>query len=629
MRRTLLLGLVVLVFSVLQAQEFGSLKGKVTDEKGNPIAYAAVLVESTKLGTNTTENGEYIIINIPVGKYTITVLQMGYQTKKFENIQIKLGKETILNAELQKVAVELEEFKACEKLASPASFRGGRSNEVQYSMSSISVQGSGGDMAYQNWNTEDYGLINENKFLLSTDNPLSTFSIDVDAASYANCRRYFTKWNQLPPKDAVRIEEFINYFDYDYPNPKGKHPFSITTEYSETPWNKKHKLLHIGIQGKKIDENQAPPSNLVFLLDVSGSMDSPDKLQLVKKAFKMLVKQLREEDRVAIVVYAGAAGLVLESTPGHEKSKIIEAIDRLNAGGSTAGGAGIQLAYKVAEENLLKRGNNRVILATDGDFNIGTSSDAELVRMMEEKRNKGIFFTILGFGTGNYKDNKMEQIADNGNGNYFYCDNILEAKKVFVHELGGTLHTIAKDVKIQIEFDPTKVKAYRLIGYENRLLDKEDFNDDKKDAGELGAGHTVTALYEIIPAEISDDEFLPKVDDLKYQKTKISKNASKNNELATIKFRYKKPKEDTSILITKVIDSSSTPLNKSSENFKFSASVAEFGMILRDSEFKAEATIDNVLMLAKQSMGKDSFGYRSEFLRLVKISEELIESNSE
>ncbi len=348
------------------------------------------------------------------------------------------------------------------------------------------------------FNTEQYDHIQENGYLEAMSNPLSTFSIDVDTASYSNVRR-FINGSQLPPTDAVRIEEFINYFNYDYPQPDGEHPFSITTEVSTAPWNPAHKLVHIGLQGQQVDKTELPDSNLVFLFDISGSMNDANKLPLLKQGFRLLVEQLTERDRVAIVVYAGAAGLVLPSTSGAEKATILEAIDRLEAGGSTAGGAGIQLAYGQAKENFIPNGNNRIILATDGDFNVGASSDGELVRMIEEKRDDGIFLSILGFGTGNYKDSKMEKLADKGNGNYAYIDTIREAKKVLVSEMAGTLLTIAKDVKIQIEFNPTKVQAYRLIGYENRLLAKEDFTDDSKDAGELGAGHTVTALYEIIP----------------------------------------------------------------------------------------------------------------------------------
>ena len=464
------------------------------------------------------------------------------------------------------------------------------------------------------FNREGYNAIYENQFVEAVQHPLSTFSIDVDAASYSNIRRFISS-NQLPPKDAVRIEEMVNYFTYDYPEPGRKHPFSVTTEVSSAPWNPAHRLAHIGIQGRHIPTRHLPPSNLVFLLDVSGSMNSPDKLPLLKSAFRLLVEQLRPEDRVAIVVYAGAAGLVLPSTPGSRKDDIFRVLDRLAAGGSTAGGAGINLAYEIARQNFKKSGNNRVVLATDGDFNVGVSSDGALVRLIEEKRKSGIFLTVLGFGTGNLQDAKMEQLADKGNGNYAYIDNIREARKVLVNEMGGTLVTIAKDVKIQIEFNPVHVKAYRLIGYENRMLQKEDFNNDKKDAGELGAGHTVTALYEIIPPGV--DTPMSNVDPLKYQTTQIRSDAYVNPELLTVKLRYKRPDGDTSRLIERPVSDDDLSLEQTSNNFRFSASVAEFGLLLRDSEFKGAASYDRVVRLARASQGEDREGYRGEFIRMV------------
>ncbi|GAB4474722.1 MAG: VWA domain-containing protein [Thermoflexibacter sp.] len=465
-----------------------------------------------------------------------------------------------------------------------------------------------------NLNTEEYSKIIENQFQTPKHAPLSTFSIDVDKASYANSRRMIVS-GQIPYKDAIRIEEFVNYFDYEYPNPTGEHPFSITTEVSSCPWNPENQLVHIGLQGKKLDYTKLAPSNLVFLIDVSGSMAGENRLPLLKSSLKLLINELSEKDKIAIVVYAGAAGLVLPSTPASEKSQIIKVLDKLEAGGSTAGGQGIKLAYQVAKENFIADGNNRIILATDGDFNVGVSSTSELVRLVEEKRKEGIFLTLCGFGMGNYKDDRMEEIAKNGNGNYFYIDNINEAKKVFVKEMRATLFTIAKDVKIQVEFNPTKVQAYRLIGYENRMLKDVDFNDDKKDAGELGAGHTVTALYEIIPAGVKS-EYLKSVDDLKYQSNQNT-NVANNDELMTIKFRYKKPSEDTSQLMTHVLKDKSKKLEETSDNFRFSASVAEFGLLLRDSEFKGNANYDQVISLAKGAKGNDSEGYRAEFIRLV------------
>jgi len=472
------------------------------------------------------------------------------------------------------------------------------------------------------FNTEDYDHIIENKFLASVQNSLSTFSIDVDEASYSNVRRYLNE-GSLPPAGAVRIEEMVNYFDYSYPQPAGTDPFSVNTEIAACPWNDQHRLIHIGLQGKEIAQDKLPASNLVFLIDVSGSMDEPNKLPLVQSSLKMLTNQLRENDRVAIVVYAGNAGLVLPSTNGSNKTKIKEAIDDLRAGGSTAGGAGIQLAYKIAQQNFITGGNNRIILATDGDFNVGASSDDELVQMVEKERKSGVFLSVLGFGMGNYKDNKMQQLADKGNGNHSYIDNINEARKVLVNEFGSTLFTIAKDVKIQVEFNPAAVQAYRLIGYENRLMANEDFNNDVKDAGELGSGHTVTALYEIIPAGVKDD-FTQSVDPLKYQSNDKKITNGNSNEIMTIKLRYKKPDDSTSMLIVHTVNDSKTELVNTSDNFRFAAAVAEFGMLLRSSAFKQESSYLQVINLAKSAKGKDENGYRAEFINLVQAATSLV-----
>ncbi len=438
------------------------------------------------------------------------------------------------------------------------------------------------------FNTEEYGRITENEFLEASNNPLSTFSIDVDTASYSNVRRFLNQ-GQLPPSDAVRIEELINYFKYDYPQPEGDHPFSITTELATCPWEPAHKLVHIGLQGRRVSLEQAPPNNLVFLIDTSGSMDEPDKLPLLKSGFKLLTDQLREQDRVAIVVYAGSAGLVLPSTQGRNKTEITAAIDKLEAGGSTAGGEGIRLAYEIARKNLIAQGNNRVILATDGDFNVGVTSDGELVRLIERERESGVFLTVLGFGTGNIKDSKMELLADKGNGNYAYVDTIREARKVLVSGLGGTLNTIAKDVKIQIEFNPAKVQAYRLIGYENRLMRAEEFNDDKKDAGELGAGHSVTALYEIIPVGVGAK--LPAVDPLRYQSRNARPEAFAGDELMTVKLRYKGPKDAASAMLAKSMMDEDTGAASASENIRFAAAVAEFGIVAAGFEVQRQIVI--------------------------------------
>lgn len=466
-------------------------------------------------------------------------------------------------------------------------------------------------------NTEEYNHIYENSFQEVMQNPLSTFSIDVDKASYSNVRRYLND-GQLPPADAVRIEEMINYFHYDYPQPAGEHPFSIYKEVAPCPWEKDHLLVHIGLQGKSINYEDLKPCNLVFLIDVSGSMDEPNKLPLVKKSLSMMLEHLNPEDKVAIVVYAGAAGLVLPSTSVEERDEIEEAISELNAGGSTAGGEGLQLAYKTAAENYIRNGNNRVILCTDGDFNVGVSSTSELVRFIEEKRQEDIYLTICGFGMGNYKDGRLEEISNAGNGNYFYIDGEQEAEKVFVRELRANLFTIAKDVKIQVEFNPNTVQAYRLIGYENRMLAKEDFNDDKKDAGELGAGHTVTALYEIVPkGKLYHGR---KVDALKYQK-RVNKTDVSSNDLLTVKLRYKPIKSEMSNLLSETIskaDISNTPTN----NFRFSAAVAEFGMILRNSEYKGNATIEQLTDLAHSALQNDS--EKEEFLELAKEAKRLM-----
>jgi Ca-activated chloride channel family protein len=465
------------------------------------------------------------------------------------------------------------------------------------------------------FNTEEYDRIVENPFLSVVANPLSTFSIDVDRASYSNVRRFISQ-GMRPPIDAVRVEEFVNYFPYDYPEPLGAHPFSITTEVGASPWRPEHRLMRIGLKGRSTGVADLPPSNLVFLLDISGSMSTPDKLPLLKAAFRLLVNELRPEDHVAMVVYAGAAGLVLPSTPGDRKTEMLDALEALDAGGSTAGGAGIRLAYDVARENYIPGGNNRVILATDGDFNVGTSSDAELVRLIEEKREQGTFLTILGFGTGNLKDAKMEQLADHGNGNFAYIDNLMEARKVLVTEMGGTLLTIAKDVKIQVEFNPSLVAAYRLIGYENRLLRAEDFSDDTKDAGELGAGHTVTALYELIPVGVDTDVAIRGVDSLRYRSTGDILPTGGSHELGFVKLRYKEPESETSRLIEHpVVDEGGA----ASRDFYFATAVAGFGMLLRDSEYVGPWTLTDVLATARHALGADPHGYRAEFVRLVEM----------
>ncbi|AUC81270.1 VWA domain-containing protein [Lacinutrix sp. Bg11-31] len=455
-----------------------------------------------------------------------------------------------------------------------------------------------------------YEEIVENNFEITKSNSLSTFSIDVDKASYSNIRRMINN-GQAIPADAVKIEEMVNYFDYNYPQPIGEHPFSINTELAVTPWNAQTQIVKIGLQGKTYKNDELPASNLTFLIDVSGSMSAQNKLPLLKGAFKLLVNQLREQDKVSIVVYAGAAGVVLEPTSGNNKETILNALDNLQSGGSTAGGAGINLAYKLAEKNFKKKGNNRVILATDGDFNVGESSDKSMKKLIEDKRKSGVFLSVLGFGYGNYQDSKLEILADKGNGNHAYIDTMQEAQKVFGKEFGGTLYTIAKDVKIQVEFNPKKVQAYRLIGYENRLLEDEDFVDDTKDAGELGSGHTVTALYEVIPVGVKS-EYIKNVIDLKYTKVEVNKNFS--DELFTVKFRYKNPDGKKSI---EMVHIQKDELKEASEGLKFASAVALFGMQLRESSYFNKTTIEDVIALAENGRGVDKLGYRAEFIRLI------------
>lgn len=604
--------LVVIFSNILFAARTGKISGKVTDqETGEELPGVNVIVESDTLGAATDINGVYTILNVPPGTYAIQVSYVGYGSVKLNDVEVVSDSTTILNFQLQQSTFQMEEIVVTAQRA-----------VIQHDMAmSMSVIVDGLPESYIRHNTEEYDKIYENTFFDVIKSPLSTFAADVDAASYTNARRFIMQ-DQLPYKDAVRTEEFINYFVYDYEQPTNEHPLSINLEYSDCPWNDNHKLIHIGLQGKKLSKEEQKPSNLVFLLDVSGSMDSPKKLPLLKRSFKLLVEQLSPEDKIAIVVYASSTGLVLPSTSGDEKTEILEAIDQLHAEGSTAGGAGIQLAYKVAKENYMEEGNNRVILATDGDFNVGISSTSELVRFIETKRDEGIFLTVLGFGTGNYKDNRLQELADRGNGNHAYIDNILEAKKVLVSEITSTLYTIAKDVKIQVEFNPIKIKSYRLVGYENRMLEDKDFEDDTKDAGEIGAGHTVTALYEVA---LTNQKDLLEKNELKYQEMKIKDVAFNSNEILTVRIKYKDPDAEKSIEISKVLDNDPIQLEKSSDNFRFSSAVAQFAMILRDSEFKGSANIESVLDMAEDATAEDVYGYRDEFLDLVERAKILLD----
>ncbi|MEJ6981120.1 von Willebrand factor type A domain-containing protein [Pedobacter sp. P351] len=605
MKRILFSIILLFVVFTLQAQK---ITGIVTDAKDKqPLIGATVNVKNSTISTATNSNGKYSI-KLTVDNAVLVFSYIGYKSK-----EVKIGKDTIINVSLNPSNSTLEEAVVIGYGTEKKDLTGSVAGVMNQSSAKLYIRGGAAD-----FNTESYNGINENRFFQARQTPLSTFGIDVDAASYSNVRRYINNGN-LPPVDAVRIEEMINYFSYEYPQPQNNDPFSVNTEISSAPWNHQHRLVRIGLQGKKIPLTNLPASNLVFLIDVSGSMNQANKLPLVKSSIKLLVDQLREKDKVSIVVYAGAAGLVLPATSGERKQTIKNALDALQAGGSTAGGAGIKLAYKIAMENIVKGGNNRVILASDGDFNIGVSSDGEMQRLIEDKKKSGIFLTVLGYGMGNYKDSKMETLADKGNGNYAYIDNITEARKVLVNEFGGTLFTIAKDVKLQIEFNPKKVQYYRLIGYENRLLNKEDFNNDKKDAGDLGSGHSVTALYEIIPVGVKS-KFKESVDDLKYQNNSTDIKTPYGNELFTVKLRYKTPTGNTSKLIEKSVLDKNIDWDKTSKDFKFSAAVAGYGMLLRDSEFLQETNYPKVISWAKSGLGDDEEGYRNEFVQLVKSS---------
>lgn len=606
--KAMMLGLLIAIISLgaVNAQTL-TVKGKVTDAAdGSGITGCTVLVKGTTRSTITNVDGEYTIRANKGEKLIFSYI--GYETQT-----VKVTSER-LNITMQANSQILEECVVVGYgMQKQVSMCGAVSNIIPGIMTR---------RAYTyDMNMEEYKNIEENGFKKVNENPLSTFSIDVDAASYSNMRRYLNR-GELPPADAIRTEELINYFSYNYPQPTGKDPVKITTEIGSCPWNKNHRLVRIGLKAKEIPTEKLPVSNLVFLIDVSGSMYGPQRLGLVQSSLKLLVNNLRDADRVAIVVYSGSAGERLPSTSGSDKQKIREAIDELTAGGSTAGGEGIKLAYKIAKKNFVKGGNNRIILCTDGDFNVGVSSNEGLENLIEQERKSGVYLTVLGYGMGNYKDSKMQILAEKGNGNHAYIDNLQEANRVLVNEFGATMHTVAKDVKLQIEFNPSQVQAYRLIGYESRLLKDEDFNNDAKDAGEMGAGHTVTAFYEVVPAGV-ESNFVNKVDDLKYQK-KVKpalQPATGSKELLTVKLRYKAPDEDVSKkLELPLVDSKG---NNVSSDFRFAAAVAMFGQLLRDSDFKGDATYAQVIAMAKTALDNDERGYRREFLRLVETADGL------
>lgn len=657
-RIVLVIASIMLINMNIWAQSSKTLTGMVYDENQQPfIGVLVQSVEETAIKTMTNGDGQYTLV---VGNKTknIEFSLIGYLKTR-----LKVTTGTMPDVTLQPDTASLSELvvigygvkkrhsifskedavapqQNCIKYTPPvikADDQVVEEREETYAVSTIDYDKGTDDILApvapkpskiqqpQEFNTENYSVIEEVGFKEVSREPLSTFSIDVDKASYANIRRFLND-GQLPPAGAVRIEEMINYFTYNYEQPTDNKPFATKTDMAVCPWNDHHYLLKIGIKGKEMDKANLPSSNLVFLLDVSGSMDEPNKLPLLKSAFKLLVNELRPNDKVAIVVYAGAAGVVLPSTPGNKKEQIIDALEQLQAGGSTAGGEGLRLAYKIATDNFIKGGNNRIILATDGDFNIGESSNSAMEDLVSQQREKGVMMTVLGFGMGNYKDDRMEIIADKGNGNYAYIDNLQEARKTLVGEFGGTLFTIAKDAKLQLEFNPLMVAAYRLIGYENRRLNNEDFNDDKKDAGEIGAGHTVTALYEIIPANSPDaKEYVKKVDTLKYQQN-IAKPVS---NWLTLKLRYKKPDANESQLIQQVVTNSPVEFEQADTDFRFATSVAAFGLLLRQSQYKGDLCYDIVTKMAVNAKGIDEEGYRGEMVRLIKLAKTLTPTSTE
>lgn len=604
--------ILVVILSTI-GTSFGQLmkvSGVVTDAtNSNPLSGCTIAIQGATTKILTDHHGQY---SLEVEKGSILIFTyLGYKTERREVKSARLDVKLHIKPSMISDCVVLgQTFEKKESYTGSVGSIDASYRSPRYIIATFP--------SYDQANAEEYSSIAENGFKQATETPLSTFSVDVDAASYSNMRRFINK-GELPPADALRTEELINYFSYDYPKPTGSDPVKITMESGICPWNQAHKLVRIGIKAKEIPSENLPASNLVFLIDVSGSMYGPTRLELVKSSLKLLVNNLRDKDNVSIVVYAGAAGLKLEATPGSDKQKIREAIDELTSGGSTAGGEGIQLAYKVAKKNFIPKGNNRIILCTDGDFNVGVSSVSGLEKLIEKERKSGVFLTVLGYGMGNYKDNRIQTLAEKGNGNHAYIDNLQEANRVLVNEFGATLHTVAKDVKLQVEFNPSQVQAYRLIGYESRLLRDEDFNNDAKDAGDLGAGHTVTAFYEIIPAGVKND-YIGKVDALKYQQTeKKTVAATGSKELLTVKLRYKDPDKDTSKKLEQVLPNT---LNKPvSSDFHFASSVAMFGQLLRDSDYKGDADYKKVINLAKKGLDNDAKGYRREFIRLVEAAE--------
>jgi len=598
------------VIAVVRAQSnAGRIQGVVHDNSGAVLPGVMVTLarEAIEVQRRITDaNGRFEFLDVAPGSYTVTAELRGFLTATSTAV-VETGATRQVAMTLAVGA--LEETITVTGSAPVVDNQGGRALDQVSRRQSPNPR-------LEPFNTEAYDKIDDNTWTSPTHKPLSTFSIDVDTASYSNVRRFLHQ-GQRPPKDAVRIEELINYFSFDYPQPRDRTPFSVTTALAEAPWNPRHRLALIGVQGRRIDAARIPPRNLVFLVDVSGSMQPANKLPLVKSSLAMLARNLAPRDRLAIAVYAGAAGLVLPSTRGDDTATILEALGRLQAGGSTNGAQGLRLAYQTARDAFIPGGSNRVILATDGDFNVGVTNQGDLIRLIEESRESGVMLSVLGYGMGNLKDSTMEKLADRGNGNYAYIDTLAEARKVLVEEAGGTLVTIAKDVKLQIEFNPRHVAAYRLIGYENRILQDHDFNDDQKDAGDLGAGHSVTALYEIVPAGVKIE--LPGVDPLRYQSAAAAGGESYDNELMAVKLRYKEPDADVSQLKTFTVRAR----RDMAPELGFAAAVAEFGMLLRESEFKGAASFAQARSLATRFRGPDPHGHRAEFIRLIDLAESL------
>ena len=610
-------------------------QGQVIDSTGAILPGAEVTLTSDATGQlrrdYTDDAGTYNFPILRARSYTAQISLPGFRTETRSGIQVERERNARIDFELEvgQVATPLQASAppppppppgtpagAAEIRGVPGGIIGAQGSTVEGQLFPVRRFAAITDEIDQpRFNTEEYNRVVDNPFVAVLKDPLATFSIDVDTAAYANVRRFLNQ-RDMPPPDAVRIEEMVNYFTYDYAGPAGEHPVRVHAEVAAAPWNPEHRLVRLGVQGREVPLEERAPSNLVFLIDVSGSMADANKLPLLRDGMKLLVEQLDEDDRVAIVVYAGASGMVLPSTPGDQKPRLLRALDHLEAGGSTNGGAGIELAYDTAVDHFIEDGTNRVILATDGDFNVGVTGNGALTRLIEQKAETGVFLSVLGFGTGNYNDAGLEALADYGNGNYAYIDAIREARKVLVEQMDSTLITIAKDVKIQVEFNPAEVNAYRLIGYENRVLEHQDFNDDTKDAGEIGSGHTVTALFEVVPA--GADMPLPGVDPLRYQTPSRLSGAASRGELLTVKLRYQEPAGEVSRLMEVAVTDRGAPLAEASTDYRFAAAVAGLGMILRDSPHLGSATLESVLRLAEASLGTDEEGYRAEFVELVR-----------